>query len=365
MSRILLLLLFFTVSIVFSQEKNNKDFFVDASYFYGTILRHNKDISHLVKGHPEGIILGFNRKTYGAKRWHQEYNYPDWGFSFVYQDPNYDVLGENYGLYGHFNFYFLKRNLFFRIGQGIAYSTNKFNLETNFKNNAYGTHLLSSTYLMLNYNKQNFFKNLGMQTGIALVHYSNGNFKAPNSSTNSFTVNVGLTYTVEAETPPEYIADSILEKISEPIKYNFVLRGGLNESDYLNLGQHPFFVVSAFADKRLSYKSTLQLGADFFYLPFLKKEIEYLSVAFPSFGVKGDEDFKRVGIFVGHELRISDVAVVSQAGYYVYYPYDFEGRTYFRVGLKYYATDKLFGAITLKSHGAKVEGVEFGVGIRI
>ena len=364
MSRIIFLLFFFTTSFVFSQEKN-KDFFVDANYFYGTILRHNKDISHLVKAHPDGFIIGFNRKTYGSERWHEEYNYPDWGFSFVHQNAHYDVLGKNYGLYGHFNFYFLKRNIFFRIGQGIAYNTNPFDLDKNFKNNAYGTHLLSSTYLMLNYNKQNLFKNFGVQAGIALVHYSNGNFKAPNSSTNAFTVNFGVQYSIADERNSEYISDSLLKKISEPIKYNFVLRGGLNESDYLNLGQHPFFVASAFADKRLSYKSTLQLGADFFYLPFLKKEMEYLSVAFPSFGVKGDEDFKRVGIFAGHELRISKLAVVSQLGYYVYYPYDFEGRTYIRAGLKYYLSERLFSAITLKSHGAKVEGVEFGLGIRI
>lgn len=364
MSRIAFLVFFISASFVFSQEKN-KDFFVDANYFYGTLLRHNKDISHLVNAHPDGFILGFNRKTYGAKRWQQEYNYPDWGFSFVHQNANYGVLGKNYGLYGHFNFYFLKRNLFFRIGQGIAYNTNPFDLDTNFKNNAYGTRLLSTTYLMLNYNKQNIFKNVGVQAGVALVHYSNGNFKAPNSSTNAFTLNVGLQYSVTDERNPEYISDSLPKKISEPIKFNFVLRGGLNESDYLNLGQHPFFVVSAFADKRLSYKSTLQLGADFFYLPFLKKEIEYLSIAFPSMGVEGDEDFKRVGVFAGHELHINKLAVVSQAGYYVYYPYDFEGRTYFRVGLKYYFAEKLFSTITLKSHGAKVEGVEFGVGIRL
>ena len=364
MSRIVFLVFFLTTSFVFSQEKS-KDFLVDANYFYGTILRHNKDISHLVKAHPDGFIVGFNRKTYGAERWQQEYNYPDWGFSFVHQNANYDVLGENYGLYGHFNFYFLKRNLFLRIGQGIAYNTHPFDLEANFKNNAYGTRLLSSTYLMLNYNKQNLFKNFGIQAGIALVHYSNGNFKAPNSSTNAFTVNFGVQYAVSDERNPEYISDSLPKKFSEPIKYNFVFRGGLNESDYLNLGQHPFFVLSAFADNRLNYKSTLQLGADFFYLPFLKKEIEYLSIAFPSTGVKGDEDFKRVGIFAGHELHINKLAVVSQVGYYVYYPYDFEGRTYFRAGLKYYLTDKLFSAITLKSHGAKVEGVEFGMGIRI
>ncbi|WP_347374150.1 acyloxyacyl hydrolase [Aequorivita sp. Q41] len=365
MSQRIFLVLFFVTCFVFSQEKNNNDFFVDANYFYGTILRHNKDISHLIKNHPDGYIIGFNKKTFGSQLWQQEYNYPDWGFSFLYHNPHYEILGENYGLYGHFNFYFFRRNLFLRVAQGLTYNTNPFDIDTNFKNNAYGSHILSSTYLMLNYNKQNIFKNFGVQAGITLMHYSNGNFTAPNSSTNTFTVNLGVQYSFEDEVAKNYISDASAENFSEPIKYNFVFRGGLNESDYLNLGQHPFFVVSAFVDKRLSYKNTLQIGTDFFYLPFLKKETEYLSIAFPSFGVKGDEDYKRVGVFAGHELRISDLAVVSQVGYYVYYPYDFEGRIYFRAGLKYYLTNKIFSAVTLKSHGAKVEGVEFGVGVRL
>jgi hypothetical protein len=55
----------------------------------------------------------------------------------------------------------------------------------------------------------------------------------------------------------------------------------------------------------------------------------------------------------------------TQLGYYIYYPYDFEGRIYNRIGLKRYFGDKIFGAITLKSHGAKAEGVEFGIGVRL
>ena len=38
---------------------------------------------------------------------------------------------------------------------------------------------------------------------------------------------------------------------------------------------------------------------------------------------------------------------------------------YFRVGLKYYVYKNLFAALTLKSHGAKAEAVEFGIGIRL
>jgi hypothetical protein len=49
----------------------------------------------------------------------------------------------------------------------------------------------------------------------------------------------------------------------------------------------------------------------------------------------------------------------------VYYPYDFEGRIYFRIGLKRYFSDKWFGSLTLKAHGAAAEAVEFGIGIRL
>lgn len=349
---------------VLSQEEPATDYFIDANYFYGTIVRHNKDIAHLVTNHPQGFILGYNKKTFGSKRWHREYNFPDWGFSMLHQNPGNDILGENYGLYGHLNFYFFRRNVMFRIAQGIAYTTNPFDLETNFKNNAYGTQLLSSTYLLLNYNKENLFKNIGLNAGIALIHYSNGNFKAPNSSTNSFTFNIGLQYEFESETA-EYITDVVDETITEPIHFNVVLRSGINESDYVGLGQHPFLVVSTFLDKRVSYKSKFQVGADVFFSEFLEKEIEYLVASGLDRSLSGDEDYKRVGIFLGHELTLNKLAVVSQFGYYAYYPYDFEGRTYIRAGLKYYITNKIFGVSTLKSHGAKVEGVEFGIGLRI
>ena len=361
--RLFLLIVFFSTTLL-SQDSKDNTFFVDANYFYGTILRHNKDISHLVKNHPEGIIIGFNKKTFGNKRWEQTYNYPDFGISFVYQNSKSSVLGDNFGIYGHYNFYFLKRNLFLRLGQGIAYNTNPFDLDKNPKNNAYGSKLLSSTYVMLNYNKKNIFHGFGIQAGISLVHYSNANVRAPNSSTNAFTVNFGVNYDLDREHDSEYILQPY-ERYREPIKFNFVLRGGVNESDYIGLGQQPFAVLSAYVDKRLNFKSSIQLGADGFFSKFLEKEAEYVAVAFPGSGVTGNEDYKRVGVFAGHELHFNKLSFVTQFGYYVYYPYDFEGRTYIRAGLNYNLGKNLFGAVTLKSHGAKAEAIEFGIGIRI
>lgn len=355
-----LFLIYFPIK---AQESPKKPFDIDVSFFYGNIAEHSKDISHLITEHPKGLILSYNRKTYGLNEWERRYNYPDWGFSFIYQDFGNEIVGKNYGLYGHYNFYFLKRKLLFRVGQGIAYNTNPFDIDTNKKNNAFGSHILSATYLLLNY-KQQLFDQLHIQGGFTLTHFSNANVRAPNSSLNTIAANIGLTYTPNNQKVPDYIT-SEKTKYSEPITFNFVLRGGVNQSDRLGLGQHPFFVASAFADKRISHKSTLQVGVDAFFARFLKDQIEFEAIAFPQLGTQGDEDWKRVGVFIGHELRFGRIAFVSQLGYYVYYPYDFEGRVYERVGLKRYFGKHFFGAVTVKAHGAKAEAVEFGIGYRL
>jgi hypothetical protein len=353
------------VTTISSAQEDPKQFSLDANFFYGTILEHNPDISHLITGHPTGLILSYNKKTYGFKPWESRYNYPDWGFSFVYQDMKNQYLGDNYGLYAHYNFYFWKRRFMFRVGQGIAYTNNPYDKNTNFINNAYGSDLLSTTYLMFNYKRENIFKGLGLQAGISLVHYSNANFKAPNNSTNTFAFNIGANYLLDHTKEPEYIASTENKQFKEKIKYNIALRSGINESDINGMGKFPFLIVSAYADKRLNRKSAIQIGTDVFFSKFLKELIYFYSVAFPEFDISGNEDWKRIGIFVGHELFINKMSVETQLGYYVYYPYDFEGRVYNRIGLKRYFGKKLFGAITLKSHGAKAEAVEFGIGMRL
>ncbi len=84
-----------------------------------------------------------------------------------------------------------------RVGQGIAYTTNPYDKETNFRNNAYGSDFLSSTYLMFNYHKENIVAGLGFKAGISIIHYSNANFRAPNTSTNTMALNAGLVYDLD------------------------------------------------------------------------------------------------------------------------------------------------------------------------
>lgn len=363
-TRIFVLCLLFCWKGFTQQEEIPELWTLDATPFYGSVLLHNTDISHLIREHPSGFILGFSKQTFGQKGWEAPFNYPDTGISLVYQDMNDPTLGKNFGLYLHYNFYLLNRHLQFRVGQGMAYNTNPYDKEENFRNNAYGSHLMSSTFLVLNYLRPRILKNLGVQAGISLIHYSNANVKAPNTSTNTFAFNAGVVYDLKGEREVNFIRPEET-RVEEPIRLNLVLRSGVNESDVINSGQYPFYILSAYADKRLGRLSALQFGTEVFFSNFLKELIRFQSISFPEMQVDPDTDFKRVGLFLGHELFINKLSVVTQLGYYVYYPFDFEGQVYNRVGVKRYFGDRWFAALSLKSHAAKAEAVELGIGIRL
>ena len=352
--------------LCFGQEqKMTTSSSIDINYFAGNIALHNDDILHLITGHPEGIIVSWNKKTFGLNAWEQRFNYPDYGVSFSYQNLKNEILGNNYSLYGHYNFYFLNRKLMIRIGQGLAFTTNPYDRESNHKNIAFGSKLMSSTYAMINYKKERIFDKFGFQAGLSLIHYSNANVKAPNTSINSLTINAGLTYDFDDEDPEYHYDLEDDSKFKEPIKYNFVFRSGVNESDVIGTGQFPFYVLSAYADKRLNRKSAIQFGVDAFFSNFLKELIKYQSVAFPDRNIDAKTDYKRIGVFVGHELFVNNFSLITQFGFYAYYPFDFEGRVYQRIGVNRYFGDKWFASLTLKSHAAKAEAVELGVGIRL
>lgn len=360
--------LFFHFSFLFSQENNNNEVYIDAQIFRGNVIKHADYVGHLVSGHPDGFLLSFNWKTKGKKEWQQVYNYPDYGISYHYLDFKNPYLGVNNAIGVHYNFYFFKRHLLFRISQGIGITSNPYNKETNNKNNAFGTKVLDNNYFLLQYQKQNVFGKIGFQAGFMLTHFSNGRFKAPNSGINTYALNVGLNYNFEEEKP--FIKDSLPPNKSfrERIKYNIAFRTGRSEGPIPHLGQRQFYHIGLYADKRLGRKSALQIGTDVFFSRYLREYIKFVSVAFPQEHpdyADPETDYKRVGIFVGHELFINKLSIEAQLGYYIYKPFDYEIDVYQRIGLKYYIYKNWFTGVGLKTHAGRAEAIEATLGIRL
>jgi hypothetical protein len=346
---------------VFAQEDSNA---INLTFFRGNVMPHTPDLYHL-QGHPNGLMLDFIKQTHGSKEWHNAYNFPEYGVFVLYQNFNNEQLGQNISVGALYNFYFLNRNIKLRVSQGIGYASSPYDRETNSKNKAFGSTIVANTNLGFSYKKENLFKNVGFEAGILFTHYSNGRIKAPNSGINTYGINVGFNYNFDSE---KTINDTITfprKKITEPIKYNFVLRTGINESAVINSGQYPFFHISAYADKRINRKSALQLGTELFLTTSFKDFIPFKAVAYPNSNTDPNTDYKRVGVIVGHELFINKISLETQMGYYIYDPFKNEIPVYNRVGMKYYFTKKMFTGFTIKTHMFLAEALEFGFGVRL
>lgn len=357
-------LLFFLCSFVgFGQNTNALS--LEASILRGNALPHTEDMYHLVNGHPQGVMLSLVNRTDGSKEWHQAYNFPDYGAYFLYQDFNSQPLGQNYAVGALYNFYFWNRHLQLKLSQGIAFTTNPYDKVENSKNKAFGSKFMGNTNIGLAYDNQNLFKNIGFHAGILFTHYSNGRMKSPNSGINTYVLNLGLNYNFSEDFVRKPDTTTVAKSYKEPIHYNFVLRTGINENPIINSGQFPFYHIGFYADKRLNRKSALQLGAELFLTKSIQEYIKYYSVAYPEENISANTDYKRIGIFVGHELLINRISLEAQVGYYVYQPFKKDIPIYDRVGIKYYFTDKLFGGFTIKTHLFLAEALEFGLGYRL
>lgn len=352
--------LFFIVGFTVSAQDNWN---VSMQTYQGAILPHSENISHLIKQKPTGFLFSVNHQVNGSKEWHHTYRFPDVGFSLHTQNNHNETLGDLYGLYGHYNFYFLNRRLQFRVGQGVAYATNPFNKETNFRNVAYGSKFMPSTYFMFSYDQPRLWKNVGLNAGLLFVHHSNATIKAPNTSTNTLGVNVGLTY--------HFSETSISEKAGvhadnpQNIRYNLLFRTGVNESHIIGMGQKPFYHLTGIVEKPLNNYGAAQVGVELFLSNSLKELIPFLATSFPEEGMNENTDWKRVGVFVGYEWYLNRLTAEGNIGYYVHDEYKKNGSLYQRLGLRYYVTDHVFGIMSLKTHFAKAEAFEVGVGVKL
>lgn len=357
-------LLLFLCSLTVLGQDNKDSNALEVSFLNGNVISHTKDLYHL-QGHPEGVMLSFIKQTHGKDEWHSIYNFPDYGVYLEYQNYNNDFLGKVYAAGVLYNFYFLNRKLELKVAQGIGYATNPYNKIENSKNKAFGSTLMANTIFGLFYKKEHLIDKFGLQAGLLFTHFSNGRTKSPNSGINSFLVNVGVNYDFSKNSNKNIDTSAAKVNFREPLKYNFVVRSGYNESPVIGSGQHPFYHASFFVDKRFNRKYALQLGTELFLTNSFKDFIKYKANAYPELNINPKTDYKRVGLFVGYELFINKISLEAQVGYYVYRPFVNDIAIYDRVGFKYHFTPKLYTSFSVKTHMFLAEALEFGVGVRL
>jgi hypothetical protein len=361
---LLLLPCFAAAQPVPEAENRWPDCIFGADFQYGVIVPHTAQMSHLITGHSRSLSLHCLFQTDGSRPWHREYHLPRHGVRMFYNATgNEPRLGRQFAL-----FYALDLRLnrasgngWFRhglmLGVGLGYSTRRWNLRENHQAPVLGSHL--NMALSLRYQVQ--VASAGASqfvAGIDAVHLSNGAFKVPNLGTNNISLFVGAR--LSAKKPGPVLAQPNEQRFSPA--WHFVATVSLGMKQIPPPGGRFYSTWNAGAGTYFHFaeKSALAAGVDLFYNTTLRTLLARRDNLTPS-----TADLLQAGIHGGYQLHISQFQVVIQQGIYIHDKWKDTGRLYHRFGLRYQWSRQGFVLLGLKTHFAKADYGEIGIGYRL
>lgn len=349
MCRIVFLIISFTLSF-YSHAQQNGTFTIEGQL--GKILPHTAKILPIIPATTTGYSLSYQHTFQDNKTQKKFYI----GVHLHHQDNHSQVLGNLWSLYIQSQWNLYRERLFFELSQGISYATNPYNPQTNYRNIAYGTSLMPSTALRLLY-KQPISKYLQFRTTLSLYHHSNGLIKSPNTGTNTAAIGVGISYTPQLQSPTPFD----LYTIERPRYFHSIyLATGMSEGHIARMGSKPFLHLGYCFNKNTT-GGLWKIGSEVFLSKAIKDLTPYLAEAFPEKNRDPNADWKRVGVFLGYEKQIHHWAIDAKMGYYIYDHYKEQSNLYQKIGLKYYWNEKIAATLSLKTHFANADALEFGI----
>ncbi|TAF67240.1 MAG: acyloxyacyl hydrolase [Cytophagales bacterium] len=334
----------------------------DASWQYGYILKHQQNVRHLAQSHPAGIQVGVFKRTTGEKGWESAYRYPKYGVVFQYLDYKNSILGESFAIVPMMKFNWMgkqKHQMEFKVGTGLVYFTNHWDLDNNPRNTMISYPLNFSMHFAWSYTYQ-FKPQWAVRLGTEFIHYSNAAFTLPNAGINVHTFAFGLQYTPQAQR--ETRKDS-LAPFQRRWGMQTVLIGSAIERVPEQGYKNPIFDLSAYLVRQASRKSIWMAGFEFSHNDMVREqmEIDYQNGVIPN-----KQDFRRLALVVGHDWVAGRISLLLQVGVYIYRPYTLlDEPLYQRVALRYRVTNRWFGQFGVKVHYGAAERTDIGIGYQL
>ncbi len=358
-----LLLGYFTVVLIFSQNS-----FTSASVYsgYGAVIQHTGKIGNLIAERPFFFEINFFKTSSGYYKWHRTNHFPDYGLCFNYETlGNREKLGESYAVapYLELPFHRQEKSITFKMKMawGLAYLTKKFDIETNHKNIAIGTHI--NTFIQFRFLWQiKFSKHFFMNPNLTFIHVSNCRFSVPNLGINTLYPSLGFVYKFKENKKYDSVVDSLSDKQN---KQEGLLFAGIGVNEVEPPTGKKLFAVTVGINYyyNLHQNQQMGVGTDMFYEESLAHELR-----------KNDTDkvilnFNNTvsnGIKISYAYNFGRLTPFIEMGIYTYtatgqLP---NGRFYHRLGCRYYFKNHLVAHFSLKTHFAVAYHIEVGAGYR-
>lgn len=351
MKAVILTCLFLLTTSIFAQEKNF--FGIEYSGRFGFLLAHRPLMKHLPKDYAYGGEISFYFQTTGASEYSRIYKKPKFGITLIGTSMgNNPILGSEYGIVTFGDFPFIKKSqdeFSGTLGLGLTYLSKTYHPTINPKNTAIGSHLNAFINLGIKY-RHYFNRNHYLVMGLNFTHSSNGAIKMPNLGINLVQFNFGFGHQFSQLTFPTSTKELEVDK-----RWKYTIYGVISGKEEYPIGGkfYPIGNLSFIVSKRFNRMSGLELYADGFY------KSSQMAKNHP--GMTHTNLFQ-AGIMAAYNLHISKIRVVIGLGGYVFDKFRLDGIFYHRLGVKYQINKHLVTGLIIKSHWAKADYIEYGIG---
>lgn len=351
-------ILLFISSLSWSQEQIANEWSFGIRQKTGFLAAHRGTMGHLPKDHIFCGEISATKRLHGTQNWHEAYRDPLVGVTLYGSNlGNKEILGYGAGVYSFIEFPMWRNSenfLSYKMGAGLGYVNKVFHQELNPKNDGTSTHVNALLVLGV-MGRWRFAKDYALLYGLDLTHFSNGSTKVPNLGLNIPTVSVGLAY-YRHEKPRDRVAQEVIEKT--PFFSNWAWTNvaivSTKESFPTGGKNYPIFALNTFVSKKFRPKVGMEVGLDFISKQSLFNYRPYIP--------KTQLSIFQVGAYSTFVLPLDRLKFVLGMGVYLKDRYDMDNELYHRVGMRYQFDNGLLLNMVLKTHWAKADYVEYGIG---
>lgn len=357
--------------VLVSTVEAQKGFSIEPSFHFGVVTKHTPELKFDVKGPTYGLDVNLKFQTFGKKEWHQWRKFPRFGVTVMWlRFGNNEVLGSAFSLTPNINiplFNKKKWEAFYQIGTGVAYMTKPFDVLDNPKNNAIGSHGVTTIFMKFHAFRQ-FNSNWKFHTGLSLNHFSNGSARLPNFGLNIPALIVGVNYSPQPLQKEDYIFHEKNRSRTRKFGMDFQTGYGLIQRFAVGGPRYPIYVFGVSGKYYLNQVNRLVAGFEYEQ----NKAIYHFALHTYHALTRSDAKRKasRLTCFVGDEFLFGSWSLTLQFGVYLgKFSFLKSGTTYTKFSTRFYLPNKgflkhkFFLNLSLKTHLTVAEYISLGGGV--
>lgn len=321
----------------------------------GFLAAHRSVMGHLANSHAVAGELSYVFKGNGEKRWHNFYGRPEYGGTFfIGSVGNMELMGLYYGGFAFMRIPIINKahyKLTGNLGVGLGIASKYYNPDDSVLILSMGIGSRLNALVQMGVSNQFIFGKHTWSLGLDMTHFSNGSTKVPNYGLNLPFISLGYGYKIK-----DSKADTLFKtKSFDPYwQYGVMSIASVKQINPVGGKSYGCFGFNIVGRRFFKGSAGMELSLDF----FSKQAIFGYQPEVP----KTQADIIQLGVFAGYLMPLDKLHVIIGMGYYVRDKFQPEDPMYHRVGLRYVFDNGLNLNLVLKSHWARADYVEYGIG---